>query len=228
MRSTLILCGLLAVLCGCEFRHEVAPRADDSVYLQAQERYQAILAEKLDRQHEQAGKQVSLAEESRGLLSEIRDLLTETRASATLVNAEPDDEPLSPNVPLTEEEFADLQKSLQKSPPNFAIRWVTVDGESLDADELIGQWYRRNWTYPGTIDSHLIEHGVRPDEIRGWTQREKEQLHAAIHERERSQLQTAPRKSPPATVVRTYSVQSCPGGVCPAPSRRGLFGRRIR
>lgn len=208
---------LLLMLCGCT----VGNASPDVASLdQARQAYQAEL--------------VTEARLTNTHLADILDVLRDRSSPSTLANnseAHPpvmDDEPLSPNVPLTEEEFADLQKSLQKSPPDFGIRWVTVDGESLDADDFIGQWYRRNWTYPGTIDSHLIEHGVRPDEIRGWTQREKEQLHAAIHERERSQLQTAPRKSPPATVVRTYSVQSCPGGVCPAPSRRGLFGRRIR
>lgn len=224
MFRVISVCALVSLLCGCN------PSGDASLG-QARQIYNAEL--------------VAEARQTNVHLSDILGVLRDRAApSSFMVHSDPaadggedstmlaqtspplpDGEPLSPNVPLTEEEFTDLQKS----PHNFATNRVTIDNESVDADEFIGRWYRGPWTYPGTIESHLIEHGVKSSEIAGWTKARKEQLHAAIHERERAQSKTVTRKSPPpaSQVVRTYSVQSCPGGVCPSPrwtirqSRRG-------
>lgn len=90
-----------------------------------------------------------------------------------------------------------------------------------------------NWTYPGTIDGHLAStHGVSQSETAGMTQRQKERLHASIHQ----QGVTTRVVSQPRVIYQqpsrvTYSSSNCPGGVCPVnrsysqPKRQGLFRR---
>lgn len=102
----------------------------------------------------------------------------------------------------------------------------SVQGKRYDLDSFVSNYYRRPWTYPGGIDSHLTSHGVDSATIQGLSHSEKEKLHAAIHERELTQVQTYQQP----VQVQTYS--NCPGGVCPSPQyqtttrRRGLFGLR--
>lgn len=78
------------------------------------------------------------------------------------------------------------------------------------------------WTWPGDIYSHLRStHGVSPE---GLSHREAVVLHNRLHNAQ------APARAQPV-----YRVQSsCPGGVCPLPTRvqprprTGLFGRLRR
>lgn len=93
-----------------------------------------------------------------------------------------------------------------------AVLTFIMNGKQYDFHSFIDDYYRRPWTYPGEIDSHIIEHGVEPSTIQGLSHSQKEQLHAAIHEHE-SQAKPTVKKSPQ---VQTYS--NCPGGVCPSPN----------
>jgi hypothetical protein len=111
------------------------------------------------------------------------------------------------------------------SPPRATSKTVRINGRSVNATTYIARWYRQPWSYPGSIDTHLAEHGVSG--FSGLTHAERERLHAAIHEEElRPVGKSAPARMP---------TQSCPSGNCPLqqpayqqPSGHwgGLFGRR--
>jgi len=101
----------------------------------------------------------------------------------------------------------------------------TMRGTRYDLDSFTKSYYRRPWTYPGGIDTHLQEHGVDSATIQALSHSEKERLHAAIHERESKSTGNVTSSS----TVMAYL--NCPGGVCPNPQyttkrRRGLFGVR--
>ena len=103
----------------------------------------------------------------------------------------------------------------------------TMNGKRYELQSFIAAHYRRPWTYPGGIDSHLLTHGVDSWSIQSLSHSQKEQLHAAIHEQELQTVTVVPKST-----VTTYQ-SNCPGGVCPSPQyqqvtrrqqRRGLFG----
>jgi hypothetical protein len=102
--------------------------------------------------------------------------------------------------------------AVQLAPPAA----FSMQGKQYELDSFVSNYYRRPWTYPGGIDSHLSSHGVDSATIQGLSHSEKEKLHGAIHERKLTQAQT-------------YS--NCPDGVCPQyqttkTRRKGLFGLR--
>jgi hypothetical protein len=99
-----------------------------------------------------------------------------------------------------------------------------VRGEDLDVEEFIARWYKRPWTYPGSIDTHLVEHGVARADLTGLTHSQKEHLHAALHEKELAE-KPAPKVVQQVTAPRQV-YQNCPGGVCPAPQYSAPRRRR--
>ncbi len=79
---------------------------------------------------------------------------------------------------LSSFELADLYH-----PPSSAARWrVTVKGTQVDGDAFILKHYRRNWTFPGTIQAHLLTHGVKASEIKGISTAKLVKLHSALHD----------------------------------------------
>lgn len=85
--------------------------------------------------------------------------------------------------------------------------------------------YRARWTYPGNISTHLSStHGV---DVSGMSVSDQLRLHDSMHEAERG---SSTVRYSVASPVRSYvRSSSCPGGVCPMPSRTTtrfrLFGR---
>ena len=116
-----------------------------------------------------------------------------------------------------------------EEPPTLC---VSIKGEDQDVEAFISQHYRRHWTYPGTIDQHLVEHDVAAADLPSLTHEQKIKLHSAIHEKELTEKTVS--KSAPKLNYAPPAFQNCPGGICPAPQyqvrqstpRRGLFGRR--
>ncbi len=120
------------------------------------------------------------------------------------------------------------------APPKDADRHtagVTLHGNPLNVAAAIKANYRRMWSYPGSIDSHLAEHGVAG--FQGLDHETKRKLHSALHE-----MGSAPAKAVTksrvvvkAPVVLPQS-SSCPNGNCPnaaygySRSRSRLFGWR--
>jgi hypothetical protein len=121
----------------------------------------------------------------------------------------------------------------QTSPDKAGLdtpRLVTINGKLVDADSFIGGYWKRDWTYPGGIEGHIVEHGVKPDEIKDFTLSDLERLHAAIHEQE---LEGSAVKKVSQSAVKSKSVQlvgnqgqvskystyartsGCPNGQCP-------------
>lgn len=88
------------------------------------------------------------------------------------------------------------------------VRQVTADNtaSSMQYDG------RSGWTYPGSIDSHLMtDHGISPSQLSTMDKRSMEALHDSLH------------NSGAGRVVRSAPVVSsggCPGGVCPSPRLR--------
>ena len=115
--------------------------------------------------------------------------------------------------PIQENGTAMIAETKVQGPLNTpAALTFIMNGKQHDFHSFIDDYYRRPWTYPGEIDSHIMEHGVEPSTIQGLSHSQKEQLHAAIHEHE-SQVKPTVKKSLQA---QTYS--NCPGGVCPSPN----------
>lgn len=118
------------------------------------------------------------------------------------------------------------------------VRQETVKAVSKEIEELAGdvkdaspaspcvmvQWYKRPWTYPGSIDSHLIEHGVARADLANLTHSQKERLHAALHEKELAEKPAPKIVQQMAAYRQVY--QNCPGGVCPAPQYSAPRRRR--
>ena len=92
------------------------------------------------------------------------------------------------------------------------------DGRIVDAQSYISQHYSRPWTYPGDIDSHLMRHGLREDEVRRLSVSDRRRLHAAIHEEgvidEVQSVQLAAQEQR-RSVQPVQAYQPCPGGICP-------------
>ena len=68
------------------------------------------------------------------------------------------------------------------------------------------------WTYPNDIASHLSgsSHGVSASELSGMTKDEMEAMHDYLHNTE-------------SGVSSVQMSSSCPGGVCPQPTRRSVW-----
>ena len=107
----------------------------------------------------------------------------------------------------------------------------TLNGKPLDVSATIAASYVRMWSFPGSIDDHLKEHGVAG--AGGLDYETKRKLHSALHE-----IGNAPAKSvvKERTVVRQPVAvpQNCPNGQCPTgrpmqygyqQTRQRLFGR---
>jgi hypothetical protein len=86
------------------------------------------------------------------------------------------------------------------------------------SDQLQTGYYdgTSGWTYPGDIAGHLLggSHGVSQSELVGLSKDQMESLHDSLHDAG-------------GQAVRLQSSSSCPGGVCPQPTRvrRGWFRR---
>lgn len=86
-----------------------------------------------------------------------------------------------------------------------------------DLEKLVA--YRQRWTYPGSIDGHLRQHGVDPT---GLTHEQKIALHDSIHDI--SGPTRAGELVPQVQTVK-YNVQNCPGGSCPIPRPESALGK---
>jgi hypothetical protein len=101
----------------------------------------------------------------------------------------------------------------------------TLNGKPLNVAATIKANYRRMWSFPGSIDSHLAEHGVAG--TAGLDYETKRKLHSAIHE----------MGLPAKAVVKERVVvkaplalpqQSCPNGQCPNVRAYGYSTGRSR
>lgn len=158
-----------------------------------------------------------LREQLAGLAAQVKLLAEAPKA------APPAAPPLVPPEPDTP--FDQIVKS---DPP---AKTVFINGAPTDLPAYLAKWYRVPWTYPGTIESHLTEHGVTGFE--SLSKADKEKLHAAIHEQEKAAAPKAPVRvvaAPAPKVVYRATVYSsgCPGGVCPAPQWNGYSSGQYR
>lgn len=121
----------------------------------------------------------------------------------------------------------------EKTEPKFQsgvapVKAVTLHGKPLDVAAVIKSNYHVRWTHPGTIDSHLQEHGVAGFE--GLDNETKEKLHSALHEMGESPSKAIVKQR--AVVTLPMASGGCPNGRCPLQqqayytSRSRLFGRR--
>lgn len=101
--------------------------------------------------------------------------------------------------------------------PQIDVPEVQTFREGLTIDEYIAAYYRRPWTYPGAIEPHLRSHGVSDYQMAGLSHSRKEQLHAAIHERQEGTARLSTVSRVPKTPV--VLAQNCPNGMCPAPTQ---------
>ncbi|MBX3422212.1 MAG: hypothetical protein KF752_11715 [Pirellulaceae bacterium] len=99
------------------------------------------------------------------------------------------------------------------SPPAMVQLDSALTGmeQQLDSiEKLVG--YRARWTHPGTIESHLRQHGIDPT---GMTRDQMLAEHDAIHD------VVGPVKAgqpiPQVSQVRYAISGDCPGGACPIP-----------
>lgn len=125
---------------------------------------------------------------------------------------------------------------------SLAVGEAVVNGVVVDVNELIRQWYKTPWRIntPGkALSDHLVEHGVRREDVNRMSVDTQTKLHSALHERDKAAGVTDHHAPPAATQSTTpgnavqmiwtgrgWSWSSCPGGVCPAPTsgRRGKRG----
>lgn len=138
--------------------------------------------------------------------------------------------PKAPDPPQLSESDSSLKVD---APPAEAagqrVSGPTLNGKPLDVAAVIKANYRRRWSHPGTIDSHLTEHGVAG--FSGLDNETKERLHSALHEMGQTPAKAVVKER---TVYRApVPVQNCPSGQCPnarsygyQQSRVRLFGRR--
>jgi hypothetical protein len=118
------------------------------------------------------------------------------------------DSELSVNVPAPPAEPPPVKAD---APPNDVDRrTVTVNGKQLDVAATIKANYRRMWSFPGSLDAHLVEHGVKGAE--GLDYETKRQLHSALHE---MGLSTSVVTKERTVIKLPMSSQSCPNGHCP-------------
>lgn len=105
----------------------------------------------------------------------------------------------------------------------------TLNGKPLDVAAVIRDHYRRSWTFPGSIETHLAEHGVQG--VDGLSTDAKKRLHSALHEMGNAPAKVVVKaKSAPLPIALPQS--NCPNGKCPMPQQYGyqperqrLFGR---
>lgn len=215
MRSCMLILILIPFLAaGCsELKADVSPEPHPFAVTQpieailarsavASESADAKLAElnaKVDRTNDLLQ---SLVDSTKTATGQQCDLLDEIKA----MKAAP---PVSPEPPkasaLMEKEVTD---------PNAEEGTIrTNDGKQWFLSDFIGQYYRRPWSHPGTIDDHLADvHRVNlTDEFSTGL---KEKLHAALHEYE-SGTRAKPASTPKASAI----VQDCPDGQCPIRSK---------
>jgi len=151
----------------------------------------------------------------------------------------------------------DVLKSLQDASESIEVPNIEVDvepdpepvkqslidntfREGLTALEYIAAFYKRPWTHPGPIEPHLMSHSVPIHIINSLSNRDRERLHAAIHEREEGNsrlIQVTKRcdcettgacvcdqcdckNCPQRSTIKLAAnrVQNCPNGQCPAPN----------
>ena len=178
----------------------------------------SLLSQLIDQQKAVAGQQCDILQELQSL-----------RQASEPEGPEPQLAEGTANVPHSPPLWPPEKTKPQTIPTAPVGAMITVGGETVPLANFIAQWYKRSWTYPGTIDAHLAEHGVNVSQLR-LSHATKERLHAAIHEREQSLRTPAAKPAPAAPPPAVTQRSACPGGVCPAPSwqpvRRGLFGRR--
>lgn len=119
--------------------------------------------------------------------------------------------------------------------PTPAVEKVSVNSTPAVASKPVpaSDSYRARWTYPGNISTHLSStHGV---DVSGMSVSDQLRLHDSMHEAERGSSTVRysvanPVQYSTSQPVRSYvRSSSCPGGVCPMPSRTTtrfrLFGR---
>jgi hypothetical protein len=193
---------ILAIsLAGCQAASAGLQPQQDTVHPFSQtQRIEAIdanLAElnsKVDRTNDLLGQLIEQAKLSAGQQC---DLLKAVAPVSTPVPPEP------PRAAVMEKEVTD---------PNAEEGTIrTNDGKQWFLSDFIGQYYRRPWSHPGTIDDHLADvHRVNLTEQ--FSTGLKEKLHAAIHEYE-----SGSRAAPAARASEI--AQNCPNGQCPIRSK---------
>jgi hypothetical protein len=212
---------------------DAAPPSKESI-VQALERYEALSAE---REKETASKVDSLAETVGNSTAELEAVKEELRGvKAGMESLEDKVEGLQKLLTVSDQP-ASVVPQIGESPGlviEIAEPWreeVTLHGKPLDVAATIKQHYVRRWTHPGTIDSHLAEHGVAG--FQGLDDETKERLHSALHEMGQAPAKAVTKSRTVYRAPVAVPSQRCPNGQCPSvrqygyqQSRSRLFGWR--
>lgn len=227
---------LMLLLLGCgpgPKSAKAAPPSKDTIVEMLEKKLEEHRTQSIERQKSTETKVDSLAEtvgnntaELEGVKEQLKGLksVVEDLRKLLTLDAVP---PVSvPQVPVAEK--PEPPKAEPKPSP-------TLHGKPLDVSATIAANYKRMWTFPGSIDEHLAEHGVKGTE--GLDHKTKRKLHSALHE---MGLKPAKVAAKPPVVMNAAVVvpQSCPNGRCPNvqqypywqgyQQRNRLFGRAWR
>lgn len=214
-----LLCAALPLFQGCQAAHAMsAPKVelDDSHPFAKTELLEDVLtrhadaAEATSNDMKDVKAQIASLSEQMTLLAnqqcDLSKAVEDLRAKPIETSPEPSRATgESPDVPLVDE-----SELLNSDSDCLQATISTGTGERWNLNDFINQYYKGPWTHPGDIDSHLATHGVNftGDSIDTNT---KEQLHAAIHERELALAEPTP--------IAGVNDAPCPDGKCPQRSR---------
>jgi hypothetical protein len=137
------------------------------------------------------------------------------------------DKCICPNCPRCDEPspapVAEVAKTLERTPAKPPISSKTGYKPGLVASSTTPANYTPRWTHPSTIEDHMVStHGVSTV---GKTKAQLYAEHDALHDAERS---SRSRQTVAVSSVVRSSSSSCPGGVCPVPSRTTRTAAPVR
>lgn len=198
------------------------PAAKKESYTAAVARFEATVAGLAETQGNTNAELEGIKNELRGLKGEVAEIRSLLSVDAEISIEVPKAADVCvPESPPVKSDAAPIENTRTVGP--------TLNGKPLNVAATIKANYRRMWSFPGSIDSHLAEHGVAG--TAGLDYETKRKLHSAIHE------MGIPAKAvvKERTVVKAPMAlpqSSCPNGQCPNvqqygyySNRRGLFGR---
>lgn len=222
MKSTIFFA--IVALTGCAAQGEDAKPARET-YTNALLRVDTSIKGLAETQGNTNAELEAIREELKAVKQEVSDLSAGVESLNKLLTASE-----APEAPVLQIRVPDPPAVKADAAPieNAERRTVTLNGKPLDVAAVIKTNYKRRWSHPGTIDSHLTEHGVAG--FASLDNETKERLHSALHEMGQAPAKAVAKER---TVYRApVSVQSCPNGQCPnvqygySRSRSRLFGWR--
>jgi hypothetical protein len=209
---------LAFVLAGCDLGGRVAkgddqPAAPKESYTAAVARFESTVAGLAETQGNTNSELEGIKEELKALKKQVADLNLLLTVDAEI------------SVPVPKAiDAPPVEKAEQK------VAGPTLHGKPLNVAATIKANYRRMWSFPGSIDSHLAEHGVKGTE--GLDYETKRQLHSALHEMGQAPAKVVVKERVIAKAPIVLPQQSsCPNGRCPNmqygySNRSRLFGFR--